>query len=414
MRLSEVVKALDSVDLARVYGTKVAENKERLAKLCQTAMGKYGDVDGYLFSSPGRVEVGGNHTDHQKGCVVAASVDLDIAAVVIPNGSDKVHYEGNGFVADVDLADLEVKDAEKNSTPALIRGVANKCKELGYTVGGVDIVADSILPHGSGISSSAAFECLMGCIFSEVFNEGKISAIDIAKIGQYAENVYFGKPCGLLDQSAIALGSFVFIDFKDFSYESIPFDFSKYGYQLCLVATAKDHADLTDEYAAIPGEMKKAASVMGAEVLSEKTLADLYANAPEIRKQCGDRAFLRAFHYYNETERAVAEANALKNEDINEVLRLIVESGKSSYMYLQNILVTSDVANQELGAALAVTENMIKGNGAYRVHGGGFGGTMLAIVPAETFPVYKETIEKVLQLRVMAFNIRGCGTTRII
>ncbi|MCF0114649.1 MAG: galactokinase [Erysipelotrichaceae bacterium] len=414
MRLSEVVKALDSADLARVYGGKVAENKERLAKLLAVAMEKYGDVEGYLFSSPGRVEVGGNHTDHQKGCVVAASVDLDIAAVVIPNGKNSVHYEGNGFVADVDLADLEVKEEEKNSTPALIRGVAKKCQEMGYTIGGVEIVADSILPHGSGISSSASFECLMGCIFSEVFNEGKISAIDIAKIGQYAENVYFGKPCGLLDQSAIALGSFVFIDFKDFSYESIPFDFSKYGYQLCLVATAKDHADLTDEYAAIPAEMKLAAKAMGAEVLSEKTLEDLYANAPAIREAYGDRAFLRAFHYYHETERAVAEAQALKKEDIKEVLRLIVESGNSSYKYLQNILVASDVANQELGAALALSEAMIKDKGAYRVHGGGFGGTMLAIVPTELFPTYKETIEKVLKLRVMAFNIRGCGTTRII
>lgn len=372
----------------------------------------------YLFSAPGRTEIGGNHTDHQHGCVLAAAVNLETVADVTLNGKNVILVQSEGYpVVQVDLSDLTVHDEEKNTTAALIRGVAAAFAERGAKVQGFDAVVKSTVLPGSGLSSSAAFEVLMGTICNELFFDGKLTAVEIAQIGQQAENVYFGKPCGLMDQMASSVGSMVFIDFEypaQPKIERIPFDLAKAGYALCIIDSGADHADLTDEYAAIPGEMKKVCAFFGKEVLRQIPKAAFMEALPEVRKTVSDRAVLRALHIYQENERVVRQVEALKSGDMDAFLNLVKESGRSSWMYLQNITPTGAVVHQEVAVALALCEDLLMGKGAYRVHGGGFAGTVQAFVPLEMLTGFCERIEKVLGAgSCHVLNIRENGGIRI-
>lgn len=351
----------------------------------------------YLFSAPGRTEIGGNHTDHQHGCVLAAAVNLETLADVSLNESDTIWVQSEGYPAfGVDLTDLNIREEEKNTTAALVRGVAAAFAQRGAKLQGFDMVVTSTVLPGSGLSSSAAFEVLIGTILNELFFERKLSAIEIAQIGQYAENVYFGKPCGLMDQMASSVGGMVYIDFADPEnpiVEKIDFDFQKEGYDLCIIDSGADHADLTDEYAAITRELKKLCAFFGKEYLRQIPEAEFMAALPTLRGKVSDRAILRAMHVYRENERVVAQCNALKSNDINSFLRLITESGHSSWMYMQNINPAGAVQKQPVAFALALCDSLLRGKGAYRVHGGGFAGTVQAFVPHHMLDGFKEAVE---------------------
>ena len=354
----------------------------------------------YVFSAPGRTEIGGNHTDHQHGCVLTAAVDLETVAKVTLNEADciRVHSEGYPDVV-IDLKDLAVHENEKNTTAALVRGVSAAFARKGAKLQGFDAEVHSNVLPGSGLSSSAAFEVLMGTICNELFFDKQLSAIEIAQIGQYAENVYFGKPCGLMDQMASSVGNLVFIDFEDPerpSVERIDFDFKKAGYSLCIIDSGADHADLTDEYAAIPGELKQVCACFGKSVLREIPEMDFLGALPAIRGKVSDRAILRAIHIYQENRRVMEQASALRRGDIRRFLELVNESGRSSWMYLQNICPAGATAHQAVAVALALCDTLLLGRGAYRVHGGGFAGTVQAFVPDYLLKQFKSGIEAVL------------------
>ena len=372
----------------------------------------------YVFSAPGRTEIGGNHTDHQHGCVLAAAVDLETVADVTLNGTDKILIQSEGYPAfSIDINDLSINDSEKNTTVALVRGVVAGFVNRNVQVQGFDAKIHSTVLPGSGLSSSAAFEVLIGTIINELFNEGKISAEEIAMIGQYAENVYFGKPCGLMDQMASSVGSLVYIDFADPKQpkvEKIDFDLADAGYALCIIDSGADHADLTDEYAAIPMEMKQVCSLFGKEVLREIPEETFLKALPSLRGQVPDRAILRALHIYRENERVVKQAQALKDKDIATFMNLIKESGNSSWKYLQNITPAGAVKHQEVAVALALCDTYLNGEGAYRVHGGGFAGTVQAFVPLNMLESFKNKIEAVLgENSCHVLNIRQQGGIRV-
>ncbi len=352
-----------------------------------------------LFSAPGRTEIGGNHTDHQNGRVLAGSVDLDIIAVVSPNNDNIIRVKSEGYKQNIiDLSDLDVKEKEYNTTLSLIRGISASFKNLGYDVKGFDAYMTSEVLKGSGLSSSAAFEVMIGTIINEMFCDGKETAVKIAQIGQYAENVYFGKPCGLMDQTASSVGGFVTIDFKDNDnpiVEKIDFDFASCGYSLCIVDTGGNHADLTPDYAAVPKEMKSIAEYFGKKVLREVPKEEFYKNIGKLREICGDRAILRAAHFYDDDERVPMEVMSLKNNDFETFKKLIIESGHSSYMYLQNVFSCINPLEQGISLGLLMCEKILKGKGAYRVHGGGFAGTIQAFVPNEMLSEFKEKMENV-------------------
>ena len=343
-----------------------------------------GAPDAY-FSAPGRTEIGGNHTDHQRGRVLAAAVNLDTVAAVRANGTDRIRVLSQGYpMCQVCLKELAPVEAETNSTPALVRGVAARFAELGCLVGGFDAYCESTVLPGSGLSSSAAYEVLIGTIINELFFGGKLSQPEIAKIGQYAENVYFGKPCGLMDQMASAVGGLVAIYFADKDdpvIKSVDFDFAACGHALCIIDTRASHADLTDEYAAVPREMKAICDHFGKEVMTEIPEDAFYAAIPVLRQKCGDRAVLRGIHEYQENARVSRQAAALERGDFDAFLRLVKESGYSSYMYLQNVIPAGYKEHQDMAVALALCEHYLNGQGAYRVHGGGFAGTVQAFVP---------------------------------
>lgn len=351
-----------------------------------------------LFSAPGRTEVGGNHTDHQQGRVLAAAVNMDIICIASLNENSMIRIKSAGYPQDeVSLAQLDIKETEKNKAVSLIRGVAARCKALGYDVSGFDAYTTSNVLKGSGLSSSAAFEVAVGTMISHLFNAGKISAIEIAQIGQYAENTYFGKPSGLMDQMASSVGGFVTIDFADPAkpvVEPVAFDFEKSGFTLCIVDTKGDHADLTHEYAAITVEMKSVAKMFGADYLRHVDSSAFYDRLPEVKKQCGDRAALRAIHFFSDNERVVKQVNALRKGDFDAFKSLIIESGRSSFACLQNVFSCSQPREQGLSLALAVSEMLLSPKGAWRVHGGGFAGTIQAFVPGELLDIYKAYMEK--------------------
>ncbi len=372
----------------------------------------------YVFSAPGRTEISGNHTDHQHGCVLAAAVNLETVADVCINGSNTIRVQSQGYPTfEVSLDDLSVREEEKNTTAALIRGVASSFAERGAKLEGFDAVVSSTVLPGSGLSSSAAFEVLFGTILNELFYDKKLSAVEIAQIGQYAENVYFGKPCGLMDQMASSVGSLVYIDFEDPAepkIEKINLDLAKAGYALCIIDSGADHADLTDEYAAIPNELKAVCKFFGKDVLRQIPEEEFLEKLPELRKQVSDRAILRAIHVYQENKRVSVQADALKNEDLNTFFRLVRQSGESSWMYLQNIYPSGSIMKQEVAFALAMCDTLLQGRGAYRVHGGGFAGTVQAFVPFDLLPKFKSEMERALgEGKCHVLNIRSEGGIRV-
>ncbi|MBQ5698622.1 MAG: galactokinase [Lachnospiraceae bacterium] len=360
----------------------------------------FGGAPERYFSAPGRTEIGGNHTDHQRGRVLAAAVNLDTVAAVRLNGTDQIRIHSKGYpMSEVNIKELTPKEEEINSTPALIRGVAARFVQLGCEVKGFDAYCESTVLPGSGLSSSAAYEVLIGTIINHLFFGAQVSQAEVAQIGQYAENVFFGKPCGLMDQTASAVGNLVTIDFFDKEnpkIEPVAFDFASCGHALCIIDSGADHADLTDEYAAVPGEIKAIAAYMGKEVLTEIDEADFYAKIPELRKECGDRAVMRAIHFYQENARVPKQVAALEQGDFETFLKLIKESGYSSYMYLQNVIPAGYKEHQDVAVALAVCEHFLAGRGAYRVHGGGFAGTIQAFVPYDILDSFVAGMDGIL------------------
>lgn len=387
--------------LAQIYcvnESKTTFYAERYVNVINDFENTFGKTDEIsLFSAPGRTEIGGNHTDHQHGCVLAGSVNLDVIAAARPNDSNIIRIQSEGYPIDVvDLYDLSPKKEEYNLAKALIKGVSAKFKELGYKISGFDAYTRSNVLKGSGLSSSAAFEVLLGNIINGLFADNEVSPADIAKIGQYAENVYFGKPCGLMDQMASSVGAVVAIDFMDTEIpfiKKVNFDFTKTGYALCIIDSGADHSDLTGEYASIPMEMKFCAMHFNKEYLRNVDKEEFIKEIPNLRKTAGDRAVLRALHFFNDNERAQDEAKALENHDFNKFLKLINESGRSSYMYLQNVSVTGSSHDQAVGVVLALCDEFLKDDGAYRVHGGGFAGTVQAFVPIDKLDCFKIKIE---------------------
>jgi len=360
----------------------------------------YGTEPQRYFSAPGRTEIGGNHTDHQRGRVLAAAVNLDTVAAVRINGTDVIRILSKGYPpCEINVNELTPVESEINTTPALIRGVAARFVQLGCEVRGFDAYCESTVLPGSGLSSSAAYEVLIGTIINCLFFGGKVSQTEIAMIGQYAENVFFGKPCGLMDQTASAVGNLVTIDFFDKDHpviKPVSFDFAACGHTLCIIDSQASHADLTDEYAAVPGEMKKVAACMGKEVLTQIDEAEFYSRLPELRRECGDRAVMRCIHFYRENARVPKQVAALENGDFEAFLGLIKESGCSSYMYLQNVIPAGYKEHQDVAVALALCEHYLNGRGACRVHGGGFAGTVQAFVPFDILDAFKTGIDAAL------------------
>ena len=353
-----------------------------------------------IFSAPGRTEIGGNHTDHQQGRVLAASINRDILAAVRPNGKNRICLLSEGYGMDVvDLADLTVRESEKNTSIALIRGIASRFRALGHPVNGFDACVISNVPKGSGLSSSAAFEVLLGTTMNTLFADGQVNPVEIARIGQYAENHYYGKPCGLMDQMASAIGGIIAIDFKDPArpvYERLSFDLAGAGLSLCILDSGADHGDLTEEYAAIPCEMKSVAKALGHTVLREVDEQAFLAAVPRIRPTVGDRAILRAMHFFADDRRVTAEVKAIKARDLAEFRRLIVESGRSSQILLQNSYQSGSTTEQSVALVLAFCERYLSAaGGAWRVHGGGFAGTVQAFVPVGTVDAFRRSMEVV-------------------
>ena len=385
-----------------LYGNDVnilKKQAERYSHLLDKFKASFNSGEPEFFSSPGRTEIGGNHTDHNYGRVLAGAVSLDNVAVAAKNNTNVIRIESVGYPKfEVDLSDLETDKNEQYTSTSLVRGINARLKELGYVIGGFDAVIDGGVPKGSGLSSSASFEVLIGAIISHLFNEGKLEPILNAIIGQYAENNYFGKPCGLMDQTACAVGGLITIDFEDPLkpiVKKVNFNFISTGFALVITDTGGNHADLNDEYASLPSEMKSVAAEFGAKVLRQVTLDQVVEAIPVLREKTGDRALLRAYHFLGDNERVVKQVEALENNDFSSFLTMVTESGYSSYMYNQNIYPVNNVREQGVSLALALSEMVLKGHGAWRVHGGGFAGTIQAFVPHNMLEKYVNTLEHV-------------------
>ncbi|WP_295739939.1 galactokinase family protein [uncultured Oscillibacter sp.] len=387
--------------LQSLYGAaKLETAQSRCAGVLEGFAKTFGREAEALFSAPGRTELGGNHTDHQHGRVLAAGVDLDILAAAAVNDSGMIRVQSEGYpLISVDLERLTPVAGEENTTAALIRGVAARMREMGCPVGGVEAYMVSDVPGGSGLSSSAAFEVLIGTMLGGLFWDGRASAVEIAQIGQYAENVFFGKPCGLMDQTASSVGGVVAIDFADPAnpvVEQIPLDLAATGHALCIIDSGADHADLTDEYAAVPEELRAICRHFGKEVLREVPEQDFIAALPELRRKCGDRAVLRAIHIYDDNARVRGQVGALRRGDFDAFLMHVRDSGLSSWRYLQNVVPAGYKEHQDVAFALALAERLLDTAGACRVHGGGFAGTIQAFVPLDMLEKFKSGIEAVL------------------
>ncbi len=364
----------------------------------ETTFGPHAEAG--LYSAPGRTEIGGNHTDHQHGRVLAGSVNIDMIAAAGPNSLNQLRVQSEGYdLCVIDLADLAARKEEENTSAAILRGECAAFVQRGAALSGLDIYISSNVPKGSGVSSSAAFEVLIGVILNDRFMTEKVSPIAIAQIGQWAENVYFGKPCGLMDQMASSVGNIITIDFADPAHpdvEPVAVDFSKAGLALCILDSGADHADLTDEYAAIPTECRAVAAVCGGEVLRDVPFETFIAKLPECRKACGDRAVLRAFHIYADNDRVAKQVAALRNGDFDTFLALLNESGDSSWEYLQNVIPAGYKEHQEVAVTIAAAKHLLNGRGGVRVHGGGFAGTAQAFVPLELLDEFKAGMEAIL------------------
>lgn len=407
MRRGELLRELEQGGLPErlepVYGKDAPSAAYRLREL----MLEYGetfpcsdDAETLLFSTPGRTELGGNHTDHQHGRVLAAAVSLDAVACAAPNGTQVVCILSSGYPRiTVDLDDLTPREKEQQSSIALVRGVAARIASMGYTLGGFNAVIESTVLGGSGLSSSAAYEILIGVIFNHLFCGDELQPVDLALCGQYAENVYFGKPCGLMDQLASAVGGIVAIDFRSPmqpDIRRIGFDLEQSGYSLCVIDTGADHADLTDEYAAIPAEMSAAARCFGKEYLRDVEEATFWKRLNEVRTQAGDRAALRAMHFFADNRYAEEEADCLTQGEVDSFLALVRRSGASSAQLLQNLYCTAQPQEQAVTVAIALAEHLLGEDGAVRVHGGGFAGTIQAYVPRQKETAFQQGMEAVL------------------
>lgn len=426
MNVNELIAAINDgtydENLKAVYVTDkaVEEQKPRYVE----TLNDFGELFGYdrevnIMSAPGRTEVCGNHTDHNNGKVLAASINLDAIAVVSKNDDNIIRVKSKGHKMNVvDLDDLIPNEANFGSSTTLVQGVAATIKNLGYTVAGFDACTTSDVMGGSGLSSSAAFEVLLGSILSYMFNDGKISPVEIAKVAQYSENVFFGKPCGLLDQMASSVGTFVTIDFKltkDPVIKKIDFDFSKSGHSLCIVDTHGNHSDLTDDYAAVRAEMESVAQALGKNVLREVSYEEFFAALPELTGRVNDRAILRAIHFFNENKRVEKAVECLENNDFEGFKQVIIDSGRSSFMLNQNVYTPKNPTEQKLSLALAISKELLDGKGAWRVHGGGFAGTIQAFVPNDMLDEYKKTIEGVFgEGSCHVLIIRPVGGTQVI
>ncbi len=373
----------------------------------------------HLFSAPGRIEVGGNHTDHQHGNVLAAAIDRDMIAAAALNGSRKIRVFSIGFGGlEIDLDDLEPRDDEKETTVSLVRGVTAEIKKAGYDVAGFDVCVASDVPGGSGISSSAAFEVLIGAVLNGLFCDNRLSPVTLAKIGQYAEQHYFGKPSGLMDQTASAVGGFVAIDFRDTAtpvIRGISAEQLAQQYSIFVIDTGSAHADLSSVYAGIPIEMRKVAAFFGKEVLREVDERDFWDAIGEVRQQTGDRAVLRAVHFFEENQRAVDQAAALEAGNLEAFFKLIKASANSSFIHLQNVIISGQTVHQEVAYALAVAERALKNRGAVRIHGGGFAGTILAFVPRDSIADFRKEVEaRLFPGACTQMSIRPVGCAQIL
>jgi len=397
--------ALDEA-LARYYATdgdgEALDNaRKRAEMLAEQFMDAFpgNEAPVTLFSSPGRTELGGNHTDHQHGTVLTAAVNMDMLALAAPNGADTIRIASDGYPPlTVSLAELAPAEREKNTSAALVRGIAKGVSDRGFGVCGFDACVTSDILSGSGLSSSAAYELLVGTILNRFSAGNSIDPVSLARIGQFAENVYFGKPCGLMDQTAIAVGGASLIDFADPeapAVRKIGCDFGRYGYALAIIDTASGHENLTEDFAAIPREMKEIASFFGKDVLRDVPETAFFPRVYELRKRFGDRAVLRAMHFFDEQRRVAEEAEALEAGDFGRFLALVNASGQSSERYLQNVWAGKDPKNEAVPLALAVARRLLGEKGAVRVHGGGFAGTIQAYVPVEAKDDFAAGIEAV-------------------
>jgi galactokinase len=406
--------------LARLYGSQSVElQKKRYTALAKRLERMNGPGDFEFFSAPGRTELGGNHTDHNMGRVLAAGIQLDTLGVASKTDSGTVEIESEGFEGQirVSLDDLDPKKDEVGHPASLVRGIASRFSGKGYAIGGFRACVSSTVPIGGGLSSSASFEVLVATILSSFYNEGKIPGTKLALICQYAENKYFGKPCGLMDQLASVLGGIVEIDFRDPQnpqVKKLEVDFGEAGLSLVILGTGGHHADLTHEYAAIPLEMKSVASVLGKRFLAEVDPEELVSAIPRIRGSVGDRALLRAFHFLGDTERVRKQSACLRAKDIHSYLTLVNESGSSSWRFLQNCYPPMTPSNQGISLALALTERFLEGEGASRVHGSGFGGAIQAYIPIAKLAAYKKLMERIFEEGCMIpLMIRNSGACRV-
>ena len=414
----ELSDGVHAARLASLYCCAPAETASEAARYAAVLDGlekTFGShAEAGLYSAPGRTEIGGNHTDHQHGRVLAGSVNIDMIAAAAPNDKNQLRVQSEGYdLCVIDLNDLEARKEEENTTASLLRGECAAFTQRGAALTGLDVYISSNVPKGSGVSSSAAFEVLIGVILNDCFMTEKVSPIAIAQIGQWAENVYFGKPCGLMDQMASSVGNIITIDFASPAkpvVEPVAVDFSKAGLALCILDSGADHADLTDEYAAIPAECRAVAAVCGGEVLRDVPFETFLAKLPECRRQCGDRAVLRAFHIYADNDRVAKQVAALRDDDFDTFLRLVNESGRSSWEYLQNVIPAGYKEHQEVGVTIAAAKHLLGGKGAVRVHGGGFAGTVQAFVPVEMLAEFKAGMEAILgEGRCHVLSIRPEG-----
>ena len=416
---NEITSGAFDERLARLYGADTEKARARFLHITHLFEEKFGDrEDIRFFSAPGRTEVCGNHTDHNHGQVLAAAINLDAVACAVKTEDHFIRvYSENypGDIIDINILEPQMKEVEKSAS--LVRGVAARFKELGYNIGGIDCVTVNNVLKGSGMSSSASFEVLVGTMLNYLYNDGKISPVEIAQIAQFAENKFFGKPCGLMDQMACSVGSFVQIDFCDPAnpvINPVEFDFASCGHSLCIVDTRADHADLTDDYAAIRREMEAVAGYFGKSCLREITEADVLASVAGIKEKLGERPLLRAIHFFEDNKRVEKEAEALRNGDFDTFKAMTIASGYSSYMYNQNVFSSSAPLSQPVSLALAISEVILKGKGAWRVHGGGFAGTIQAFVPNELLDEYKESLEAVFgEGACYVLAIRPFGGTEI-
>jgi galactokinase len=402
--LIERINGGDNALFHELYGTDepvLKEQAQRYENLIRDIEKTYGADEVQLFSSPGRTEIGGNHTDHNNGRVLAGAVNLDMAAVAAKNGKQVIRIKSAGYPEfQVDLSDLSIDESNFYTSNSLVKGICARMKEKGYEIGGFDACIEGRVPKGSGLSSSASFEVLIGTIINTFFNDGKMSAVENAIIGQWAENNYFGKPCGLMDQTACSVGGLITIDFKDPAkpiVKEVDFDFVSTGFSLVITDVGGGHDDPASqaEYASLPTEMKSVAAELGGSVLRDVNLEQIVEKIPELRKKTGDRAILRAYHFQNDNQRVVDQVKALEDNDFEAFLKMVVESGYSSYMYNQNIFDVVHKDEQVVSLALALSEMLLKGSGAWRVHGGGFGGTIQAFVPQDKLDEYVKTLEHV-------------------